>query len=149
MEGIINRMVGEVVGRLSVRGPWGSLVPPLNPVADPPAATGFDALPAPEAREPRTLGRRRRRRKKKEAATPLAPVDGIAGNKQVQPQEESKKERYPKRRTDATTWAKVVGMGGEMGWGELRSSPDSHRRLQAGSRNRVGAAAKGATLPPQ
>jgi len=32
------------------------------------------------------------------------------GNKQMQPQEEGEKEKYPERRTDET-WAKVVGRG--------------------------------------
>jgi len=100
MEGIINQIVGE--GRPSVRGSWGSSVPPLTPVADPPATIGFDALPAPEAPMPATSDAERapekNKKKKKEAATPLAPpVDGTAWNKQVQPQEEGEK------RTDETT----------------------------------------------
>lgn len=64
MEGIINRIVDEVVGRLSVRGSWGSLAPPLTPAADPPTAMEFDSLPAPKAPMPGTLGAEKEEEKK-------------------------------------------------------------------------------------
>jgi len=145
MQGIINRIVGEVVGRPSVRGSWGSLVSPLTPVADPPAAIGFDALPAPEAPMPETSDAGRVPEKKKKEGSGNSSGSSSGWESGEQTDATARGGWYPERRTDETTWAKVVGKG-EKGAGET-APPYSHRRLQAGSRNRVGATAGGDPSP--
>jgi len=75
MEGVVGRIVDEVVGRLGIRGSLGSLVAPMTPVAGPPVVfddlpaigppAAFDDLPVPEASMPRASDAERAPEKKK------------------------------------------------------------------------------------
>jgi len=65
----VNRIVEQVIERLSVRGSWGSLIVLQTPASDPPVEG--DHLPAPEALKPgpsgvvREHGRRKKKKKKR------------------------------------------------------------------------------------